>query len=578
MAFLEVADYVVLVVFLLLSASIGLYHALRGDRQRTAKEYLLADRQMHPIPVTISVVVSVLSAVTFLGIPAEVYIHGPQFWMSLPAKIFPMCIIPFSFVPVFYKLQVTSVYEYLEVRFGRTVRLLGMGTNFIHLVFYLGVATYGPALALNAVTGLSLAGSILAVGVVCTFYTSIGGIKAVLWADVFQSIIFLAGFFITIFACSAHVGGFYEIFRINSRDGRDTFFDFRLNPTIRHTFWSVFIGFGISMTAYAGTNQIIVQRYMTCRTLKEAQWVAGAGSFFIGVVEVIAVLTGLCMYAYFAGCDPVSTGEVQRADQLMAYVILDLFQHLPGMAGFLISAVFSASLSTISSGVNSLTTLVGQDIIKPFFPQLTDFRFTISLKLIAVFFGICTIVMAFLASVLGGLLSLTLTIVGILNGPILGIFSLGVYFPWANSKGAIAGMISALAIGGWLKIGALVYPPIIDDPPLFVDKCPALVSNVTEIATTEFLGLVTEGTGVMLNGRPGIARLYALSYAYYSPLACFITIIVGLLVSFLTNPTDPSSLNRDLLSPIAKTCCSLPKELQKELPSEVPNQTENTTL
>lgn len=186
MAYLEAADYVVLAVFLLISASIGLFHALQGNGQRTAKEYLLADRQMHPIPVTISVVVSVLSAVTFLGTPAEVYIHGPQYWVALLAKVFPMFIIPFSFVPVFYKLQVTSIYEYLEVRFGKTVRLFGMGLNFFHLVFFLGVATYGPALALNAVTGLSLVGSILAVGVVCTFYTSIGGIKAVLWADVFQ--------------------------------------------------------------------------------------------------------------------------------------------------------------------------------------------------------------------------------------------------------------------------------------------------------------------------------------------------------------------------------------------------------
>ncbi|KAJ8020485.1 Sodium-coupled monocarboxylate transporter 2 [Holothuria leucospilota] len=567
MAFLSAVDYAILVVFLLFSAGIGVFHALRGGRQRTAKEYLLADRQMNPIPVTISVVVSVLSAVTFLGTPAETYIHGPQYWVVFLAKVIPIYIIPFSFVPVFYKLQVTSIYEYLGTRFGRAVRLFGMSINCVYLVMYLGIVIYGPALALNAVTGLSIAGSIIAVGIVCTFYTTVGGIKAVLWADVFQSVIFLTGFFITIFACSAHVGGFAEIFRINSRDGHGTFLDFRLNPTIRHSFWSVFIGFGFLMTSYAGTNQIIVQRYMTCRTLKESQLAAGFGNLFIGVVELIAVFTGICMYAYFAGCDPVTSGKVQKADQLMAYIIIELFQHIPGMVGFLISAVFSASLSTISSGVNALATMFGQDVIKPFFPNLTDFKFTVILKLISVVFGIATIVMAFLASVLGGLLPLTLSLIGILNGPILGVFALGVYFPWANSKGAMSGMITALAIGGWMKIGALIYPPIIDYPPLFVDQCAVNVTNAADIAVTELYEVISESPSMMAPiTTPGIARLYALSYAYYTPLTCLITIIVGVVVSFLIQPTDPSSLDPDLLSPMAETfCCCLPKHWREKL-------------
>ncbi|XP_071854778.1 sodium-coupled monocarboxylate transporter 1-like [Apostichopus japonicus] len=563
MAYLSAVDYVLLALFLGLSASIGVYHAFRGGRQRTANEYLLADRKMNPIPVTMSVVVSVLSSVTFLGTPADTYIYGPQYWVVLPAKIIPMVIIPLSFVPIFYKLGVTSIYEYIGMRFGRVVRLFGMLINCLYLLLYLGVVIYGPALALNAVTGLSIAGSTIAVGLVCTFYTTIGGIKAVLWADVFQSIIFLAGFILTIVACCIHVGGLTEVFRINVKDGRGTFFDFRLDPKIRHSFWSVFIGFGFLMTSYAGTNQIIVQRYLTCRSLRQSQWVAAVGNFCIGIVEIIAILTGLSMYAYFAGCDPFTLGEVQKPDQLMAYIIIDIFNEWPGVSGFLISAVFSATLSTISSGMNAFATLFGQDIIKVAYPNMSDFKFTLILKLISVIFGLLTIAMAFLASSLGGILPLVLSLIGILNGPILGVFSLGIYFPRANSKGALVGMLAALAIGIWLKVGSYVYPAVVDKPPLFTDQCPN--ANIT--LTDQVVYTVTEDKDEI---DPNLGNIYALSYAYYTPLTCFITVIVGLFVSLITHPTDPSSLNPDLVSPIGELfACCLPKRLRGHMPCSV---------
>ncbi|PIK44724.1 putative sodium-coupled monocarboxylate transporter 1 [Apostichopus japonicus] len=377
MAYLAPLDYIVLIIFLMFSAGVGVYHAVRGDRQRSADQYLLANRSMHPIPVAISVIVSVLSAVTFLGTPAEVYIHGPQYWVVILNKVIPFCLVVFSFCPLFYRLQVTSIYEYLDMRF---------------------------ALALNAVTGISLAGSILAVGFVCTFYTTIGGITAVVWTDVFQSVVMLLGFLVTLVASSIQVGGLVNVFEINARDRRDTFLDFRLNPTIRHSFWSVFIGYGFLVGSYVGTNQIIVQRYMTCRTLKQSQLAAGIGTIGIGVVEFLAVLCGMSMYAYFAGCDPLTSGKIQSSDQLMPFIMVELFQKAPGVAGLLISAAFSASLSTVSSGVNALATMTGQDFIRYFWPDMEDFKFTLILKCVSIFFGLGCICMAFLASVLGEIL------------------------------------------------------------------------------------------------------------------------------------------------------------------------------
>lgn len=186
MAYLSFVDYIVFALFLLFSASVGIYHGVRSRTRQSTSEYLLAGRSMHPLPVGISIAVSLLSAVAYLGTPAEIYIHGPVFWVCSLSSILQMFIVSAAFCPVYYNLKITSVYEYLDLRFGKYVRFCGVAINLLFLFLYMGIVIYGPSLALNAVTGLSLEASIISVGVVCTFYTTIGGIRAVVWTDLFQ--------------------------------------------------------------------------------------------------------------------------------------------------------------------------------------------------------------------------------------------------------------------------------------------------------------------------------------------------------------------------------------------------------
>lgn len=385
----------------------------------------------------------------------------------------------------------------------------------------------------------------------------------------------LTGFLVTIIACSVEVGGLTNVFRMNIEHGRKTFFDFRPNPTIRHSFWSVFFGLGIMATSYIATNQIIVQRYLTCRSLRQSQFAAGLGTVIIGLIEILAVLSGMSMYAYFAGCDPLTSGKVQSADQLMAYIMVELFGKAPGIAGLLISAAFSASLSTVSSGVNALATITGQDIIQNIWPGMDDFKFTLILKCISILFGVICIGMAFLASIMEAILPLTLSLIGILNGPILGVFCLGIYCPFCNSKGAVVGMVCAVVLGFWLKIGAMIYPPFLDDPPLFVDQCPVLSKNVTEAIISDWSETTTfaNATEGMPVDRPGIANLYSISYAYYSPLTCFTTIIVGSLFSLVTGGNGHNTVDPRLISPWSVVfCCCLPRKWKAALDGEFKKQ------
>ncbi|KAJ8030453.1 Sodium-coupled monocarboxylate transporter 2 [Holothuria leucospilota] len=655
MEYLRVADYIVIVAFLAFSSLIGLYHAFRGRRQTTADEYLLADRSMNPFAVIFSTVVNVLSSITYLGNPAEVYLHGPQYLMVLPAKAIPILMITTSFVPIYYNLGVTSIYEYLRIRFGKSVQFVGVAVNSVILLMMLAINVYAPALALNAVTGLSIPGSIITVGLVCTLYTSLGGMKAVLWTGVFQvvflslprtklfvfgviefyiscktdglcgetgwgdymkrlavrsgeacrltvcdlsetrelllgwryiaskrvvsmllfgkadstllalrskTIIFLSGIFVTIIACTINVGGITEVFRINARDGRDIYLDFRPSPGIRHTFWSVLIGLGVMSLSYNGTNQITVQRYMTCKSLRQAKLVSAMSLLLIGVVQVLTGITGLFLYAYFAGCDPLNAGTVQKADQIMAYIAVDLFHDIPGLTGFLTSAIFSASLGNVSTGINSIATMIGQDIIKSFNPNINDLKYTLMVKSVALLVGGLIISLAFIVSAFGPILEASATITGILNGPLLGVFMLGIYFPWSNTKGALAGMVSSMVVGSWLKTGALFYPPVLNDPPRFIDQCPIFLTNSTEssFGTIYYEFTTIQETLVYTTGDSGLTdgiSLYSLSYAYYTLLTTVVTIMFGLIVSYFTHPTDPASLDPELLSPWTRRICHI---------------------
>ncbi|KAJ8030456.1 Sodium-coupled monocarboxylate transporter 2 [Holothuria leucospilota] len=560
MEYLRVVDYIVIVAFLAFSSLIGLYQAFRGRRQTTADEYLLADRRMNPFAVIFSTVANVLSSIAYLGNPAEVYLHGPQYLMVLPSKIIPIVMITTSFVPIYYNLRVTSIYEYLRIRFGKSVQYVGVAMNSVYLLIMLAINVYAPAMALNAITGLSVPGSIITAGLVCTLYTSLGGIKAVLWTGVFQvTIIFLSGIFVTIIACTINVGGITEVFRINARDGRDIDLDFRPSPGIRHTFWSVLIGLGVMALSYNGTNQITVQRYMTCKSLRQAKLVSAMSLLLIGVVQVLTGITGLFLYAYFAGCDPLNAGIVQKADQIMAYIVADLFHDIPGLTGFLMYAIFSGSLGNVSTGINSIATMIGQDIIKSFNPNINDLKYNVMVKGVAILVGGLIISLAFVVSTFGPILEASTMLNGVFIGPLLGVFMLGIYFPWSNSKGALAGMISSMVVGSWLKTGALFYPPVLNDPPRFIDQCPNFLTNSTESPFGSiYYKFTIQETLVYTTGDKGLTdgiSLYSLSYAYYTLLTTVVTIIFGLIVSYFTHPTDPSSLDPELLSPWTRRIC-----------------------
>ncbi|XP_033749429.1 LOW QUALITY PROTEIN: sodium-coupled monocarboxylate transporter 2-like [Pecten maximus] len=398
-------DYVLFGFILSVSASIGLFYAIKDRNRQNTREFLMAGGDMNPLPVSLSLLASFMSAITLLGVPAEMYNYTTMYWWIGLGYLFVAFGAAHVFIPIFYRLRVTSAYEYLEFRFSKGVRTAGSLTFSVQMLLYMALVLYAPSLALNAVTGFTLWGSVIAVGAVCTLYTCLGGMKAVLWTDTFQVIMMFAGLIAILIKGSIESGGVGLAWQRAADSGRVVFDDFDPNPAKRHSVWSLVIGGTFTWVAIYGVNQAMVQRCCTCSSLKKAQlaiWVNFPG---LCLILYLCCLIGMVMYGFYSRCDPFKFGLVQSSDQLLPLFVMDVLGTAQGFPGLFVASLFSGALSTISSGLNSLSAVVLQDIIKSYFlPNLSEQRATLVSKILALVFGVICLGLTYVASLLGGVL------------------------------------------------------------------------------------------------------------------------------------------------------------------------------
>ncbi|NXL00113.1 SC5A6 protein, partial [Mesembrinibis cayennensis] len=215
-----VIDYSIFALLLVLSSAIGLFYALSGDRQRTVQEFLLANRNMGFLPVALSLLATFQSAVAILGVPAEIYRFGTEYWFLGCSYFLGLLIPAHVFIPVFYRLRITSTYEPRAPRLPWAALAAPVVAAASPQVIYMGVVLYAPALALNAVTGFDLWSAVLTMGLVCTLYTTLGGLKAVIWTDVFQTLVMFAGQLAVIVVGAQRVGGMARVWRLAEQEGK----------------------------------------------------------------------------------------------------------------------------------------------------------------------------------------------------------------------------------------------------------------------------------------------------------------------------------------------------------------------
>lgn len=538
----SVVDYVVFSIMLLISALIGVWYGCGpGGKQKTTSEYLLGNRKMRHFPVAISLLVSYLSAITLLGVPSEIYTYGAQYYVLILSYFIICGTVAIVFVPMFRRVNLTCANEYLELRFSVGVRMVGCVFYLLEYVLYLFVVLYAPSLALEAVAGIPLSASILTTGLVCTFYTTLGGLKAVIWTDVFQSLIMISGLIVVVIVGSLEVGGFGEVWKINKEFGRLDFFDFNPDPKVRNTFWTLTLGGAFTAMPVWTVSQSAVQRFLAIRTYKDAKTAVWLNVPGLIIIVTLCFLDGLVIFAVYAGCDLRAAKRITSNDQTLPFFVINKLGHLHGLPGMFTACLYAGALSTASSALNAMALVTLEDIVKKKVPDITDTDAAKLCKIIALSFGIIEIGGAFVVKYVGTMvLQLAYSIFGICGGPLLGIFLLGMFVPRANSKGAYFGVFTGAALTTWVFLGSVLLPP---------NKYPGLrsVRDCDFFNSTTYNGTISLNTtaaadqwdedGFIRNHYKGhsapIADFYSMSYLWFSGLSVMVSFVVGAVMSLI---------------------------------------------
>ncbi|XP_060064284.1 sodium-coupled monocarboxylate transporter 1-like [Ylistrum balloti] len=582
MATFTTLDYFLFVAVLLVSFFIGLYYMLKeklAKQQATSDDILMGGREMPVFPVAMSLVASYMSAITVLGTPTEMYVFGTQYYMVAFSGLLTYPVTCFVFLPFFHNLGLTSAYQYLELRFNSWTRYIAALVFAIEMVLYMAVVLYAPALALNQVTGLSLPGSILSVGAVVTFYTSMGGLRAVLWTDTFQTFVVVGGLVGIIAMGCMKFGGISEVWNLAQQGGRIEFFNFDPSPFTRCTFWGLTVGSFIGQLTIYGANQTMLQRYMSISNVKNAQIALFVSLPATIILVTLVCLSGLVIYAEYHDCDPLLDGKLISRDQLLPYYVMESLGRIPGIPGLFVACIFSAALSSISSCLNALSITLLEDLLKPFLDYIgVVMKASAEAKaanILGALGGLVVIGFAFLSALLGStVLQIMISVLGMAGGPLLGLFLMGMFLPCVNGKGALAGMVVSTVVIFWIVVGSFVYHVPMPTLPFGTDGC-----DVEDGVTYAMNNFVMNSPDLNMPRVPisdsyiaeteidwsGPMAVYRLSFLWYPTVAICIALVVGILVSCLTGWQSEKIAPKFVYPVSEKLCCCLPSCVRRKL-------------
>ncbi|XP_024135084.1 sodium/iodide cotransporter [Oryzias melastigma] len=542
-------DYVVFAAMLLISMAIGLFQALKNKSvDASARDFFTGGRSMPALPVGLSLCASFMSAVQVLGVPSEGFRYGSKFLYMCLGQTINSLLTAYLFMPVFFRLGITSTNQYLEMRFGRAMQLLGSFQFLVATLLYTGIVIYAPALILNQATGLNMWVSLFSTGIICTVYTTLGGMRAVIWTDVFQVMVMLLGFVTIYIRGTILVGGPAQVLEIANNGSRINFDDFDVDPRKRYTFWSLTVGGAMVWLSMYGVNQAQVQRYISCRTERDAQLALFVNQVGLCFIVSSAATCGIVMFAYYYNCDPLKSGKISAPDLYMPYFVLEIFKNLPGFPGLFLACAYSGTLSTASTSINAMAAVTMEDLLQPHLLQTSQTKLVLISRGLSLLYGAGCITVASLCSFLDwGVLQGSFTIMGVVSGPLLGVFILGMFVPATNRLGAFSGIAVGFCVSLWLAVGSTLHPPteeIMGVLPSFSGSCESNNSTVSSISNQEQLSI---STALHPKDEGGLLNFYSISYLYFGAMATSSVIIAGIIVSYATGPTKRSAIKEGLL-------------------------------
>ncbi|WP_052181113.1 sodium:solute symporter family transporter [Alistipes sp. ZOR0009] len=430
-------NWIVLVIYLLSMVYLG-YYFMKGNDN--TEEYFTASGQIPWWASGISIFATMLSAISYMALPAKTYTSDWRYSLMAVSIILIVPLVVKYYFPFFHRLKLSSAYEYLERRFGLSVRLIASALFIVFMVSRIGVVLLLPALALSTVTGISVLVSILLMGMITLFYSTTGGIKAVIWGDVIQGVVLLAGLFVAIIFLLVDIdGGISSLIEHSRAANKLQILDFSFDLT-KPTFWVVmFGGLASSLITYT-SDQSIIQRYMTTsdeRGSIRGIWLNG---WLSAPASLLFYFVGAALFAYYSENPMNLDVTMTNSDSIFPYYIM---YALPsGVAGLMIAAIFAATMSTLSSNINAVSNALTVD----FYQRLTGKHNSVVLaKIISFGVGFLGVTVAIWLSKTSveSIFDEFQTIIGLFVSGLGGFFAMGIFTKRISTVGAIAGLIGS---------------------------------------------------------------------------------------------------------------------------------------
>lgn len=432
-------DYTILVMYLLLMVGIGVWTSRHQD---STNDYFRGGQKIPGWATGLSIFGAKLSAITFIGIPAKTYATNWTYFILLMTIIMVMPLVIRFFIPFYRKLNVTSAYEYLEKRFSYTSRCLASLLFILLQLGRMGIVLLLPSIALSVVTGIPVTTCILIMGLVSIFYTVLGGVEAVIWTEVVQVIILLGGALLSLVLLPMHLGSSgSKAWNSIVESDKLKLLDFSLDLSFP-TLWVVLIGgLALNLTVY-GTDQTVVQRYLTTKDEKTAANSLRLGAWLTLPSTIIFFSIGTLLYLFYQNHPEKVNIALDAQDTIFPWYIVN---ELPaGISGLVITAIFAAAMGSLNGSVNAVSTVFVNDFYRKLLPQRSEKNYLNAARIATLLLGVFGMVIA-LVMADTGIISLWdqfNTILGLFTGGIAGLFVLGIFSKRANAFGAAAGLIT----------------------------------------------------------------------------------------------------------------------------------------
>ena len=433
-------NWTVLALYLMAMLGMGIYFM---QRENGAEDFFKGGGRVPWWAAGISIYATMLSAITYMAIPAKAYAtdwtYYPMLWM-IPIVGFPVI---WYYLPYFRRSKAASAYAILEERFNAATRLLASSLFCIFMVARMALVMYLPSLALTAVTGIDIYLCIILMGLVTIIYCTMGGVEAVIWGDVVQGCILVGGaIFAALYLWGNTEGGFSGAWNLAVDNDKLRLFIWSMDYR-RVTFWVAIIGGGIANNLISYTSdQTVIQRYMTTKDEKSAGRSILVNGFMSVFISVAFYFIGTGLYTFYKTHPASLDITMQQGDAIFPYFMMS--QMPAGIAGLLIAAIFAATMSTISSNINSVSTAFSVDFVQRFRPSIKDSTLLRVARWTCVVSGMMGLGIALLMATwdIASLLDYFNTILGLLTSGLGGLFVMAIFFPRIKGKSALTGFVA----------------------------------------------------------------------------------------------------------------------------------------